>query len=61
MYPPNRTGQRRALGSGGELRGLVEGEAVTLLQPVESMFELGFLEVSDMRWRAPTKTFRKEL
>ena len=26
---------------------------------MESMFELGFLDVSDMRWRTPTKTFRK--
>lgn len=37
----------------------VEGEVITLLQLMESMFELGFLDVSDMRWRAPTKTFRK--
>ena len=37
----------------------VEGEVLTLLQLMESMFELGFLDVSDMRWRAPTKTFRK--
>ena len=39
----------------------VEGKVITLLQLMESMFELGFLDVSDMRWRAPTKTFRKEL
>ena len=38
----------------------VEGEVITLLQVMESMFELGFLDVSDMRWRAPTKTFRKK-
>ena len=31
-----------------------------LLQLMESMFELGFLDVSDMRWRVATKTFRKE-
>ena len=37
----------------------VEGEVITLLQLMESMFELGFLDVSDMRWRPPTKTFRK--
>ena len=37
----------------------VEGEVITLLQLMESMFELGFLDVSDMRWRTPTKTFRK--
>ena len=36
------------------------GEVITLLQLTKSMFELGFLDVSDMRWRAPTKTFRKE-
>ena len=36
-----------------------DGEAITLLQLMESMFELGFLDVSDMRWRTPTKTFRK--
>ena len=36
-----------------------EGEAITLLQLMESMFELGFLDVSDMRWRMPTKIFRK--
>ena len=36
-----------------------EGEAITLLQLMESMFELGFLDVSDMRWRTPTKIFRK--
>ena len=32
-----------------------DGEAITLLQLMESMFELGFLDVSDMRWRTPTK------
>jgi len=37
-----------------------EGEVITLLQLMEPMFELGFLDVSDMRWRAPTKTFRKK-
>lgn len=36
-----------------------DGEVVTLLQLMKSMFELGFLDVFDMRWRAPTKTFRK--
>ena len=36
-----------------------DGEVITLLQLMKSMFELGFLDVSDMRWRAPTKTFRK--
>lgn len=36
-----------------------DGEVITLLQLMKSMFELGFLYVSDMRWRAPTKTFRK--
>ena len=36
------------------------GEVITLLQLMKSMFELGCLDVSDMRWRAPTKTFRKE-
>ena len=34
-------------------------ESTFQLQLMESMFELGFLDVSDMRWRAPTKTFRK--
>ena len=28
----------------------VGGEVITLLQLMESMFELGFLDVSDMRW-----------
>ena len=28
----------------------VEGEVITLLQLMESMFDLGFLDVSDMRW-----------
>ena len=36
-----------------------EGEVITLLQFMESMFELGFLDVSDMRWKTPPKTFRK--
>ena len=36
-----------------------DGEVIPLLQLMKSMFELGFLYVSDMRWRAPTKTFRK--
>ena len=36
-----------------------DGEVITLLQLMKSMFELGFLDVSDMRWRASTKTFRK--
>ena len=38
----------------------MEGEVLTLLKLMESMFELGFLDVSDMRWRVATKTFRKE-
>ena len=38
----------------------VEGEVLTLLQLMESMFEPGFLDVSDMRWRTPTKTFRRK-
>jgi len=37
-----------------------DGEVITLLQLMKSMFELGFLDVFDMRWRTPTKTFRKE-
>ena len=36
-----------------------DGEIITLLQLMKSMFDLGFLDVSDMRWRTPTKTFRK--
>lgn len=36
-----------------------DGEVISLLQLMKSMFELGFLDVSDMRWRALTKTFRK--
>ena len=36
-----------------------DGEVITLRQLMESMFDLGFLDVSDMRWRTPTKTFRK--
>ena len=38
----------------------VDGEVITLRQLMESMFDLGFLDVSDMRWRTPTKTFRKK-
>lgn len=38
----------------------VGGEVITLLQLMESMFDLGFLDMSDMRWRMPTKTFRKK-
>ena len=34
-----------------------EGDVITLRQLMESMFELGFLDVSDMRWRVATKTF----
>ena len=34
-----------------------DGDVITLLQLMESMFEFGFLDVSDMRWRASTKTF----
>ena len=37
-----------------------DGEVITLLQLMELMFDLGFLDVSDMRWRTPTKTFRKK-
>jgi len=37
----------------------VEGEVLALQQLVEPMFELGFLDVSDMRWSEPTKTFLK--
>ena len=37
-----------------------DGDVITLLQLMESMFELGFLDVSDMRWRVATKTFRKK-
>ena len=37
----------------------VDEEVITMQQLVVSMFELGFLDVSDMRWRTPTKTFRK--
>ena len=33
--------------------------AILLLQLMEPMFELGFLDVPDMRWRVATKTFRK--
>ena len=36
-----------------------DGEVVTLLQLMRSIFELGFIDVSDMRWRTPTKTFHK--
>ena len=38
----------------------VEGEVITLLPLMESMFDLGFLDVSDMRWRTPTKTSRQK-
>ncbi len=37
-----------------------DGEVITLLQLMESMFDLGFLDVSDMRWRTPTKTSRQK-
>ena len=37
-----------------------EGDVLTLLQLMESMFELSFLDVSDMRWRVATQTFRKK-
>ena len=37
-----------------------DGDVITLLQLMESMFELGFLDVFDMRWRVATKTFRKK-
>lgn len=37
-----------------------DGEVITLLQLKESMFDLGFLDVSDMRWRTPTKTSRQK-
>ena len=33
----------------------VEGEVIALLQLMELMFEPGFLDVSDMRWRTPDK------
>jgi len=39
---------------------LTDGDGITLLQLMESMFELGFLDVSDMRLRTPTKTFRRK-
>ena len=35
----------------------VDREVITLMQLIESMFELGFLDVFDMRWRMATKTF----
>ena len=35
------------------------GEVITLLKLIEPMFDWGFLDVSDMRWRVPTKTFCK--
>ena len=38
----------------------VKGEVIALLQLMESMFELGFLDVSDMRWRTPIKTFTEQ-
>ena len=37
-----------------------DGDVITLLQLMESMFELGFLDVFDMRWRVATKTFREK-
>ena len=37
-----------------------EGDVLTLLQLMESMFELSFLDMSDMRWRVATQTFRKK-
>lgn len=37
-----------------------DGDVITLLQLMESMFELGFLDVLDMRWRVATKTFHKK-
>ena len=38
----------------------MECEVIALVQLMESMFGLGFLDVSDMRWRTPTKTFRQK-
>ena len=42
-------------------RGVGKGvvKILDLLQLMGSMFELGLLYVSDMRWRVATKTFRK--
>lgn len=37
----------------------MEGEVLSLLQLMKSMFELEFLEVIDMRWRGQTQTFHK--
>ena len=34
-----------------------DGDIITLLQLMESMFELDFIDVLDMRWRVSTKTF----
>ena len=47
--------------SGGfyDVANQVDEEVITLLQLMESMFDVGFLDVSDMRWLTPTKTFRK--
>ena len=38
----------------------MDGDVITLLQLMESMFELGFLDVFDMRWRVATKTSHKK-
>lgn len=35
---------------------LIEGDTLTLMQVIKSMFELEFLEVIDMRWRGATQT-----
>ena len=51
---------RPGIGKWWRIERFGEGEVLTLLQLMESMFELGFLDVSDMRWRTPTKTFRKK-
>ena len=47
--------------SGGfyDVANQVDEEVISLLQLMGLMFDLGFLDVSDMRWRTPTKTFRK--
>jgi len=37
----------------------LKGGTITLLQLMRSMFELGFLDVSDMRWRGETQTRMK--
>jgi hypothetical protein len=36
------------------------GEVITLLQLMESMFDVGFLDVSDRRWRMPMKASRQK-